>query len=346
MRLTPLHVSFSRGSAIRVLAAIVLIVTTVAGSVGAKPGTTWAAATRTTDSVNLRSGPGTKYRVIRVIPAGDSLKITGSYSHGFYPVRYDGAKGWVSEDYLVMPRPIGSARATDSVNLRAGPSTRQAILLTIPSGAGLKITGSLSKGFYPVRYQGIKGWVYADYLAPGKRGSGSSTTPSSSAVSRPRMLGLAHTMDSLNLRTGPGTNYGVILTIPDNGSLTITGSYRNGYYPVRYQGTKGWVSGDYLALGGPKNDTWTHDELVELVFDAAVFFGEDGSDMLRVAECESNLDPKNVTPPHSASGLFQFLPGTWKTTPYADRSVFDPEANAYAAAWMWSVGRRSEWVCQ
>jgi hypothetical protein len=52
-----------------------------------------------------------------------------------------------------------------------------------------------------------------------------------------------------------------------------------------------------------------------------VFFGEDGGDMLRVAECESNLDPKNVTPPHSASGLFQFLPSTWKTTPYADRSV-------------------------
>lgn len=344
MRFTPLHVSFPRGSAIRSLAAVVLIAISFAGGLGAKPGTTWAAATRATDFVNLRGGPGTKYRVIEIIPAGDPLKITGSYRNGFYPVRYQGTKGWVSEDYLVMPRPLGPARATDSVNLRAGPSTRQAIILTIPSGAGLKITGSLSKGFYPVRYQGIKGWVYADYLAPGRRGT---STSSSEAISRPRVLGPAHTMDRLNLRSGPGSNYPVILVMPENASLKITGSYSKGYYPVRYQGTKGWASSDYLALGSSGGGaSWSSEEIIDLIYDAATFYGLNGNDMLRVARCESNLDPDNVTPPHSASGLFQFLPGTWKTTPYADRSVFDPEANAYAAGWMWSVGRRSEWTCQ
>lgn len=343
MRFAPLHVSFPRGSAIRLFAAAVIIATSFAGSLGAKPGTTWAASTRSTDFVNLRDGPGTKYRVIQVIPAGESLKITGSYRNGYYPVRYDGAKGWVAENYLVMPRPLGPARAIDSVNLRAGPSTRHAVLLTIPSGAGLKITGSLSKGFYPVRYQGIKGWVYADYLAPGKRGV---STSSNDAVTRPRVLGLAHTMARLNLRSGPGANHSVILVMPEGASLKITGSYRNGFYPVRYQGTKGWVSSDYIAIGSANDGSWSTDEIIELIYDAAYFYGLDGGDMLRVARCESNLDPRNVTPPHSASGLFQFLPSTWKTTPYADRSVFDPEANAYAAAWMWSVGRRSEWVCQ
>ena len=69
-------------------------------------------------------------------------------------------------------------------------------------------------------------------------------------------------------------------------------------------------------------------------------------DMLRVAKCESNLNPFNVTAPHFATGLFQFLPSTWATTPYAERDIFDPEVNAYAAAWMWSVGRRNEWACQ
>ncbi len=34
------------------------------------------------------------------------------------------------------------------------------------------------------------------------------------------------------------------------------------------------------------------------------------------------------------------------TTPYAAYSIFDPWASANAAAWMWSVGRRGEWVCQ
>ena len=80
--------------------------------------------------------------------------------------------------------------------------------------------------------------------------------------------------------------------------------------------------------------------------EAAAYYGQNGDAMLRVARCESNLDPYNVTPPYEASGLFQFLPGTWATTPYADENIFDPEINAYAAAWMWSVGRRNEWVCQ
>lgn len=330
-------------SRFRALAAVLLVAATLAVSLGSHVTSTWAAPTRATDSVNLRSGPGTKYRVLEIIPAGERLEITGSYSNGYYPVRYQGTKGWVHADYLVMPRPLGAAHTTDSVNLRTGPSTDRAVILVIPDGASLRITGSLRRSFYPVRYQGIKGWVHADFLATG---SGGSSAPSGEAVTRPRMLGRAHTMDSLNLRSGPGANQPVILVIPDNANLTITGSYRRGYYPVRYQGIKGWVSGDYLALGSAHDSNWTRDELVELIFDAAAFFGQPGGDMLRVAQCESNLDPRNVTPPHSASGLFQFLPSTWKSTPYADRSVFDPEANAYATAWMWSMGRRNEWVCQ
>jgi uncharacterized protein YraI len=336
-----LSARFTHQSRLRLLASLVLIASVYAASVSISPVSIEAASTRTTDSVNLRAGPGTKFDVILVIPDGSSLKITGSYRNGFYPVRYQGTKGWAAADYLVMPRPIGPARTTDSVNLRAGPGTDSAVILTIPEDATLKIGGSLNKGFYPVRYQGIKGWVYADYLEPGSRG-GSVTE----AVSRPRRLGPAHTMDDLNLRSGPGTSYSVILLMPKGASLTITGSYSKGFYPVRYQGIKGWASADYLAMGGSSDDSWTTDEITDLIWQAAIYYGQSYTDMLRVAKCESNLDPNNVTPPHSASGLFQFLPSTWKTTPYADRSVFDPEANAYAAAWMWSVGRRSEWTCQ
>ena len=57
-------------------------------------------------------------------------------------------------------------------------------------------------------------------------------------------------------------------------------------------------------------------------------------------------DPNAVNPYSQASGLFQFIPGTWATTPYANDNIFDPVANANAAGWMWSVGRRNEWVCQ
>ena len=68
-------------------------------------------------------------------------------------------------------------------------------------------------------------------------------------------------------------------------------------------------------------------------------------DLLRVARCESRLNPYAVNGPHR--GLYQFnWPGTWGTTPYARRDPFSAKWNALAAAWAWSVGRRGEWQCR
>src|SRR6266567_9142019 len=53
---------------------------------------------------------------------------------------------------------------------------------------------------------------------------------------------------------------------------------------------------------------------------------------LRVAKCESNYNPYAVNRSSGASGLFQFLPSTWAGMPQHTQSVFDPTANAQAAA--------------
>ena len=50
--------------------------------------------------------------------------------------------------------------------------------------------------------------------------------------------------------------------------------------------------------------------------------------------------------PSGSYGLFQFIPSTWGTTPYANEAIFDAWASAHATGWMWSVGRRNHWVCQ
>jgi Transglycosylase SLT domain len=51
-----------------------------------------------------------------------------------------------------------------------------------------------------------------------------------------------------------------------------------------------------------------------------------------------------VNPRSGASGLGQFLPSTWRTTPQgrAGYSVFDPVANRAAVVWMLQVGRGRE----
>jgi len=66
---------------------------------------------------------------------------------------------------------------------------------------------------------------------------------------------------------------------------------------------------------------------------------------LRVSACESRYDPGAVNASSGASGLFQFLPSTWASSPYAADSPFDPTANALAAAWLYGRSGPAAWSC-
>ena len=166
----------------------------------------------------------------------------------------------------------------------------------------------------------------------------------------------ATTTTALALRAGPSARERTVLVIPADSRVTVHAFPRDGFYPVTYGGAAGWVEGSYLdrkdtgsaqsarPSGGVARPS-TGDPIVDIIYAAADRYGQPRVDMLRVAGCESNLDPFAVNPAGSY-GLFQFLPGTWATTPYAAYDMFDPWANANAAGWMWSRGRRGEWVCQ
>jgi hypothetical protein len=55
---------------------------------------------------------------------------------------------------------------------------------------------------------------------------------------------------------------------------------------------------------------------------------------IKVARCESGLDEKQVTPPFSAKGLYQYLQGTWNGIPhYSKHSVFNPVWASLATRW-------------
>jgi soluble lytic murein transglycosylase-like protein len=66
---------------------------------------------------------------------------------------------------------------------------------------------------------------------------------------------------------------------------------------------------------------------------------------LRVARCESNYNPDAVNGWSGTEGLFQFMPSTWRGTPYGRYNVFDPKYNALAAAWVYSRQGGGPWQC-
>ena len=66
---------------------------------------------------------------------------------------------------------------------------------------------------------------------------------------------------------------------------------------------------------------------------------------LRVAACESGYNP-NAHNPGGPSGVFQFMPGTFRGTPYGNQNIFDATANVYAAAWYFQQHGGGAWECK
>lgn len=77
-------------------------------------------------------------------------------------------------------------------------------------------------------------------------------------------------------------------------------------------------------------------------------FGPYGDQAVRVAMCESSLNPGAYNGILGAAGLFQIIPGTWASTSFAGYSVYDPAANIQAAHEIFARDGYSwtEWACK
>src|SRR4051794_29736848 len=53
--------------------------------------------------------------------------------------------------------------------------------------------------------------------------------------------------DGLNLRSGPGTDYDIVLLMPFDAEVEVL-SASGGWYQVSYTGKTGWCSGTYLSI--------------------------------------------------------------------------------------------------
>lgn len=137
----------------------------------------------TASALNIRSGPGTGYRVLGSLRNGAQVTIIGrsgawrrlqldgsrtAWGHGAYLREGASAGGGVSSGGATTSQ----ARVTASaLNVRTGPGTNNSILGQLASGAVVSIIGS-SGGWRQIRYGNGTGWVSGAYLAP-ITGSGS-----------------------------------------------------------------------------------------------------------------------------------------------------------------------------
>ena len=97
-----------------------------------------------------------------------------------------------------------------------------------------------------------------------------------------------------------------------------------------------------------------YSDIESIVRAAARAHGIDEDYFVRIARCESTLNPNAVNYNYNEngypSGLYQHLSGYWPARAakygYAGASVFDATANANVTAAMWAEGSSNLWECQ
>ncbi len=229
--------------------------------------------TGTGNGLNCRTGASTSNGVITVVFDGTTLKVRGAATNGWLPVVCGGQNGYVSSDWVKSSggssgstgstggssgstsggsKVTGSAKVTgtggDGVRCRTGASTSNATIIVVGEGQTVSLRGGASNGWQPVVCGGQNGYISAQYLSATGSSSGDSGSGSNSGATGGLGNGAhARVTDVLNLRYEPSLSAGIATAAPAGTVVLITGGATNGYYPVDWDGLKGYMAGDYLA---------------------------------------------------------------------------------------------------
>jgi hypothetical protein len=129
-------------------------------------------------------------------------------------------------------------------------------------------------------------------------------------------------------------------------TVTVAGEYRGVSahgWARKFRGRTRQLQAAHSRAKDLRRTLFARSSVREAIELAGATYGNTGL-LWSLARCESHLWPyaHNAS---GASGLMQFLPGTFASTPYGRMNIFSAYANAMAGGWMIAHGRRGEWVC-
>ncbi|MGN6699363.1 MAG: C40 family peptidase [Thermomicrobiales bacterium] len=148
------------------------------------------------DGVRLRDGANTDAAILLVIPEAATVQVLGDPQPAggdvWYPVSYDGSTGYMAGAYLgsqgavkeattvsTAAKPLTFAAGTnvqvsgtgeDALRIRADAGADAGIIGHAPAGAVLQVVGGpatdgAGNAWYQIDYDGLDGYVAADFLA-------------------------------------------------------------------------------------------------------------------------------------------------------------------------------------
>lgn len=219
---------------------------------------------RTTAAVNFRSGPGTNFTILSVLPSGTQVLVTGAAQAGsggiFVPVRSGTTNGWVASDWIVKTG-VASPTATPTVTRTPTPTRTPADTRTPTITNTPTVTDTPTETLTPTVTS-----TPSITSTPSETPTASVTpTPSRTPTITPTPPGgfgpgdIVEARVTINFRQTPGGT--IIGQLPAGTRMLVTGTglTASGYFfiPVRHDGTNGWVASEFVTKVGVATGTPT-----------------------------------------------------------------------------------------
>jgi len=219
-------------------------------------------------TLNLRAAPTVNSAVLSHLRHGQTLTVLERYERWTY-VQMGSLSGYVSNDYIVYdaaggqmqapqatPAPLTEKRTAivlpeGGLNLRSSASRTSGVILTLPQGTMLSVTGAAVGDMLPVALGDLMGYVASEYVytATDVELGLASPTPAPTPTPAPwQGMATVTARSGLKLREQANTASRTLTTMPMGASVTVTGMQVNGFYPVRYGEWTGYAGADYLRL--------------------------------------------------------------------------------------------------
>ena len=215
-----------------------------------------------TDSLNVRTGPGTNYKKIGTLKRGQRITVL-STSGGWAKFNFNGKTGYVSLSYLSKVQSNdntnngGTTTAkemvvkADFLNVRKGSSTSHAVIGKIYEGDIVKVVQELSNGWVKIEFNNGYGYVSnvkGTYLeAVSSSNPNPPANPSEPDNSNPGTSSSKYSAnESLNLRKTASWS-GEIITVVKKGTVVEAISVTDNWIKVNYNGNVGYLPTNHLT---------------------------------------------------------------------------------------------------
>ena len=235
---------------------------------------TWTGTVINCNELRIRSGAGTQYAMVGYVKAGTRVTITerkfnGSMEWGRI------SNGWISLDYVKLdtasnnndnnnnqtetPKWTGTVVNCDFLRIRKGAGTNYAQVGQLSPGTRVSIFEKKTNGSM-VWGRISNGWISLDYVKMDEEtnndsgNSGNNEGNGNSGNSQQTITGTVKVNGTLRVRSGPGTSYAVAGYLNNGATVTITEKKTVGSM-VWGRISNGWISMDYVVVGGTNNDT-------------------------------------------------------------------------------------------